>query len=354
MIEKIIMSDIPDYEKKKKVLELFKKNKSQVVDELFTFLISNKKRLSNSAFNILEDIMDSIVVEKAISYFSDNRSSVRSIIYELLLNIGKKNNKNLIKHLSNPNYHIRKLIIDIFANNNILIPDNIIKNLINDENPNIRYATVEYILKSSLTKYVAILKERLKREDNEWVIFAIIEAIGKLGTNNDIKDILNLPVNSTILLKGIISVISKLGTSSQLNLLLFIFLYSNSTLKREVIEAIYNLIVYNNISGEDILQALKNNDISLEFMKSQIKDFNDKKTLIYSLGILSQVLKEEESDFFIQFFDIFKEDEYIVALLNILLKYRNKKFKTFYKKYLNSNNFIIKKLAEAGMEKYNK
>lgn len=141
---------------------------------------------------------------------ADDNAGKRNSAQEALICLGKTVLPYLYKELKNPDDDVRKFIVDILTG--IQSRDSVdhLIAMLNDANPNVQLAAVEALGLIGDRRAVDHFIKLLKITRNDWLRFAIIEAIGNLK-DNTIFDRLSEFLAYPILIKSIMNLYAKLG-----------------------------------------------------------------------------------------------------------------------------------------------
>ncbi len=249
----------------------------EVIRYLLSLLNSNEPAIVDAVYNVLIEIDNDFLSKELIKLLATENIKVRSYIFEILNQKGKKSINNLVSKLNSKDPNERKFAVDILGEINADDKEENIISLLDDEDANVRFAAVEALSKIGGKKSVEALFKHLEKEKEVWVKYAIIEALSKIGDSEIAYKLIKFPLYDDIyIFNAVIETVSKIGDKDIIISMFEILPLVGVKEKLYIITAVFNLIKK---YGEDILDKLTDTlsikKILMELLREDIKDKSD-------------------------------------------------------------------------------
>lgn len=154
----------------------------KAIPHLIGALRDENPGVQQSAIDILVDIGSPAVVKAVIPLLRDEiNASIRNMAVEILSRAGSMDMESVASLLMEENPDVRRFAADILG----FIGDrrgvSPLIEALDDPNPNVRSSAANSLGMIGDRRGMKPLIDRLEAENEEWVIFSVIEALGKIG-----------------------------------------------------------------------------------------------------------------------------------------------------------------------------
>ncbi len=194
----LVKSNIPD-ERRQGAQGLGDFDDELTVKILVELLKDDDAGVKDAAFNSLLKIGNSVVVEETIKILKSGSMDLNAVAIEILTITGENHVELLISLLASHDAELKETVLDILGNTSL--SDNkdkicsAIKGFLDDEDSNVRFAAAEVMGKLPCWQCAEDLAQRFKKEENQWVKYAIVESLMSIKgedykiDNKTLKDI---------------------------------------------------------------------------------------------------------------------------------------------------------------------
>ncbi len=155
-------------------------NDERAITRLVELLKDPSLLIKDEAVNSLARIGDEFVVEAVVPLLYSNEVYVRNIALEILSRLGEVPIKSLTKLLDEEDVDVLKFVIDIIGLIGSHEPVPQMLSLLKHPNSNIRAAVAVTFGKIHASEAIEALIDGMT-DDDEWVRFSILEALGTIG-----------------------------------------------------------------------------------------------------------------------------------------------------------------------------
>lgn len=181
--------------------------------ELVRLLGDPEPSVVEAAIWALAATKDATAARAATVALRDDRAAVRAAAADVLRHLGDAALEVLIALLAQPDPPLRRLACELLpgCSRSKVLP--ILIDLLDDPCPNVRMTAVEGCKCLGAREAVSDLIARLKVEKEEWVCFAILEALRELGDEDAVLEVLFVPCAGEISRRAYLDLVASLGGS---------------------------------------------------------------------------------------------------------------------------------------------
>ncbi len=166
-------------ERKEAALELADCESKEVIDALVKVLREeNPKSLKEICFGTLLSFKDRYVADKTVELIVHPNAKVRAWAIEILSQFGDYSLEKLEPYLKDKDHNIRKYALDVVGNMTSSKALELLLQMTGDPNPNVKYTSVEYLVKFKDNEKVKETIENLLDEASDpYAISTLIQAV---------------------------------------------------------------------------------------------------------------------------------------------------------------------------------
>ena len=227
----------------------------EAIPKLAELLKSSHMGIQEAAELTLRKLGGKESIQGIIPLLWSEEAHIRNVALEILRDIGNQDLDSILQLLDSENSDIRIFAADILGClNSIMAVRPLCNTLTLDPEANVRYQAAISLGELGNSGAVGCLKQAL--DDQEWVQFAVIEALQKIKDESCIKALTNTLGKSSELIDSVI--IEALGDMNDLKVtpyLLKIVDTSNIPLRNKIVKALVNLL------GSRILSVLSQEEL---------------------------------------------------------------------------------------------
>jgi HEAT repeat protein len=244
---------------------------------LVTALMDQNPGVQQAAIDILIEINTPDVVSSVIPLLRDELSApLRNMAVEILSRTGARDVESIGRLLREENSDVRRFAADILG----AIGDNrsvtALVGALKDENPNVRSSAANSLGMMGGRAAVDPLIEALDTEKEEWVLFSLIEALGKIGDKRVIAHLTHFLEDESETLKiAALEALKRFNVPVVAATLLRLLEQTNDMIRGEVLKILVDMLgvcsgcfprksMIENLSGH-LLTALVDEDEDVRF-----------------------------------------------------------------------------------------
>ncbi|MBT8762667.1 HEAT repeat domain-containing protein [Desulfohalobiaceae bacterium Ax17] len=218
-------------------------NCQEAVPLLITLLQSDNVGVQEAAELALRKIGGRRAVNGLIPLLRSDSASIRNLAMDILRHIGHEDLESLINLLKDPDPDVRIFAADILGTSNshlVVLP--LCEALLRDPEINVRYQAAVSLGNLKIKEAAPCLHQALE-EDDEWVQFAVIEALLKIRDDSSIKALIGaLDKSSELVGSMIVDALGEMGNIKSVPLLLKKLDSSSTALRNKIIKALVNIL----------------------------------------------------------------------------------------------------------------
>ncbi len=230
-------------------------------------------------------------IEALLPLLGSDDAPVRNVAMDILREIGVDGIESMQPYLRGEDTDLRIFITDILGfcrshQSAIMLADALLK----DPEVNVRYQAAVSIGNLAYPESVGALCQAM--HDEEWVQFAVVEALAKINDPSAISALIKLlPLSSILVSSAIIDALGELGDIKTVPMLFNSLENVNVVLRHKIVKAIVQILSGRSLS----LLAPKSQDRLREYLLEALSD-NDEEIQIASLQGLSAIGTVEASN----------------------------------------------------------
>ncbi|MBI5682315.1 MAG: HEAT repeat domain-containing protein [Deltaproteobacteria bacterium] len=281
----------------------------RAIKPIVSLLKGSDQGIKDAAVNALVNIGGQDAADAVIPLlYEEDNASLRNMAIEILERLGKDAEQSVIALLNEKDDDIVKFALDILGNiGNPALSPHLIP-VLNHPNKNVRAAAVNTVSKLKVFSAAGCLIDMLKDND-EWVRFSVIEALGSLGSPDMVDRLLDAVKNYDMSKIAAIDALSHLAQAKDLKKIMSVI----SSLDITDIMAVDTAVRF----VERFLTKMDDShkDIFLKIFTDKLKngDLFEKRDSLKGIGLLG---KRQAIDALLKFAeDIDENDEETVPLL---------------------------------------
>lgn len=200
-----------------------------------------------------------VITYMVVPLLREEEAYLRNTALLIIKEIGHRSPELIYKLLKDKDPDIRKFALDLIADIKTGFDGERIIPLLNDPNGNVRAAAAHALGELRYMEAIPALVERL--QDEEWVVFYVLQALAQLQAVDAIDKIgeLLLSTDSLLIKSEAIETLRKLGTEKVAEPLLKYFTVATRMKKKEIVKALISIGVLPDGQDlkEEILSILK-------------------------------------------------------------------------------------------------
>ncbi|MFW6415536.1 MAG: HEAT repeat domain-containing protein [Thermodesulfobacteriota bacterium] len=214
----------------------------EAVPKLAELLKSDHMGIQEAAELTLRRFGGKKAIQGIIPLLWSEEPHIRNVALDILRDIGDQDIDSILELLNNEDSDLRIFAADILGCiQSVMIVRPLCNALLQDPDPNVRYQAAISLGELGNQGASGCLKQAL--DDQEWIQFAVIEALKKIRDESSIKALTNALGNYSELIDSVI--IETLGDMSDIKVapfLLQIIDTSNIALRNKIVQALVNLL----------------------------------------------------------------------------------------------------------------
>ena len=229
-------------------------------------------------------------VEGLLPLLSSEEASVRNVAMDVLREIGVDSIESMRAYLQGDDADVRIFITDILGycrshQAAILLGEALLK----DSEVNVRYQAAVSLGNLAYPESVGVLSQAM--HDEEWVQFAVVEALAKIKDTSAVTALVELlPKSSTLISSAIIDALGDMGDVKIIPMLFSSLENVNETLRHKIVKAIVQILNGPSLS----LLPAKTQGRLHDYLLDALSD-NDEEIQMAALQGLSAIGKQEAS-----------------------------------------------------------
>ncbi len=302
-------------------------NCTEAIPILVSLLRNSNIGIQEAAELSLRKLGGEITIQALIPLLWEDDVSVRNVAVDILRDIGEQGVDILLDLLYEEDSDVRIFALDILGNiKSIMVIKPLCDILLSDPDPNVRSQAAISLGKLGYMEAVSCLEEAL--EDEEWVRFAAIEALKRIGSEASAETLINyLGKGSDLIDAAIIDALAEMGKIRLVPSLLNKLDTDNIPLRNKIIQALVTLLGSRTLELLTEEQRNKFEGYLIEALADESRDvqvaalkglgcIKNERTARAILDFAAPLDEEKDEDLLEQIKDILKE----FGVTNALLK----------------------------------
>ena len=242
----------------KEILELLRSDEPEVLREaafkagetkdqdaiplLVGLLQSGNLGVQEAADTALRDIGGKETVQNMVPLLESEDAPVRNLAMDILRQVGNQDFSTLINLLHNADPDLRIFASDILGStDNVLAVAPLCESLLKDPEVNVRYQAAVSLGNLAMPEAAKCLDKSL--DDDEWVLFAVIEALSKIGADSSVAAMVKrLDTCSDLVASMIVEALGEIGNIKAVTMLLRRLEKSPTALRNKIVQAIVKIL----------------------------------------------------------------------------------------------------------------
>lgn len=214
----------------------------EAVPALVELLKSSNLGVQEAAEQALRLIGGSITVRSMAPLLHSDDAPVRNLAMDILRHTGNQDFRTLVDLLHDEDADIRIFATDILGSTaNVLAVAPLCECLLKDPEVNVRYQAAVSLGNLALSEAAKCLNKAL--EDEEWVQFAVIEAMAKIKDDSSVDALVKaLDSSSDLVASMIVEALGEMGNIKAATMLLKRMDQSPTALRNKIVQAIVKIL----------------------------------------------------------------------------------------------------------------
>ena len=190
----------------------------------------------------LRKIRGADTVRRLLPLLNSEDSAVRNLSMDVLREVGNDDLDALIEQMGSPNGDLRIFIADILGSSrSAFVVPTLCEALLNDEEANVRYQAAVSLGQLAFPQAADCLSKAMK--DEEWVQFAVIEALAKIRAESAVGALVQaLDASSDLVASMIVDALGEMGNFKAVPLLIKRLDNSSRPMCNKIVKAIIRLL----------------------------------------------------------------------------------------------------------------
>ncbi len=240
------------------ILELLRSNEPEVLREaafkagetknrdaiplLVGLLQSGNLGVQEAADNALRDLGGKETVRNMVPLLDSDDAPVRNLAMDILRAVGNQDFTTLVELLHNDDPDLRIFASDILGStDNVMAVAPLCDSLLKDPEVNVRYQAAVSLGNLAMPEAAKCLDKSL--DDDEWVLFAVIEALSKIGADSSVAAMIKrLDTCSDLVASMIVEALGEIGNIKAVTMLLRRLEKSPTALRNKIVQAIVKIL----------------------------------------------------------------------------------------------------------------
>lgn len=275
------------------------------IDALLELFEDESIAVQETAQDALIKIGGETTIKKIIPMLQSNKANIRNFVTEMLENLKEKAIPALSELLTDNDHDVRKFAVDALGSIGCAEGIEHLIKALNDPHVNVSSGAAEALGKIGDDRATDALLDKL--EGDPWLVYAVIESLGKISNNKAVEPLINLPHNGDdVLLSLKIRALGKIGDQKAAGFLFSLFEIQDDCLKAQVIEALEciceksNADIFEGFDKDKLLNlcipmlTVDDDELKLSTvnMISKMKSNNSVEALLPSLSDSNEEIKE--------------------------------------------------------------
>ncbi|EPR37308.1 PBS lyase HEAT domain protein repeat-containing protein [Desulfovibrio sp. X2] len=212
------------------------------VPRLAELLTSRNLGVQEAAEAALRQIGGSVTVQSMVPLLHSEDVPVRNLAMDILRQIGNQDFRSLVDILHDDDPDIRIFATDILGSTaNVLAVGPLCESLLKDPEVNVRYQAAVSLGELAMPEAARCLNKALG--DEEWVQFAVIEALSKIKDDSSVDALVKALDTATDLIASmIVEALGEMGNIKAATMLLRRLDESSSALRNKIVRSIVNIL----------------------------------------------------------------------------------------------------------------
>lgn len=244
------------------------------VPKLAELLTTNHLGVQEAADSSLRKIGGTETVQAVLPLLRSDDAPVRNLSMDILREVGKQDLQSLMQLMSDDDDDIRIFVADILGScNNLLAVQPLCRALLDDPEVNVRYQAAVSLGELGFPEASECLNKAMR--DDEWVQYAVIEALTKIKHGSSVDALVKaLDTSSDLVASMIIDALGEMGNIKAATMLLRRMDDSPTALRNKIVKALVNILGGKSLtllSGEEqenfreyLLAALRDEDEDIQ------------------------------------------------------------------------------------------
>jgi HEAT repeat protein len=246
----------------------------EAISALVGLLKSGNLGVQEAADNALRILGGKETVRNMVPLLESDDAPVRNLAMDILREVGNQDFVTLTELLHNADPDLRIFASDILGStSNLMAVGPLCESLLKDPEVNVRYQAAVSLGNLSMPEAAECLDKSL--DDDEWVLFAVIEALSKIGADSSVAAMVKrLDTCSDLVASMIVEALGEIGNIKAVTMLLRRLEKSPTALRNKIVQAIVKILGGKSLTllseGERenfrqyLLVALKDEDTAIQ------------------------------------------------------------------------------------------
>lgn len=250
-------------------------NCSAAVPSLIALLQSKNIGVQEAAEISLRQLGGAQAVQQLALLLRTEDAQVRNLAIDILRQIGGQDIGRIFNLLQDDNVDIRIFAADILGSTaNILAVPHLCQALLQDPEVNVRYQAAISLGNLSFVEAANCLNQAIK--DEEWVQFAVIEALLKIRSETSINAMIKaMPDSSDLVSSMIVDALAEMGNIKAVPLLLKRLESSPQALRNKIVKAVVQIMGGRSLTLLPTLEQTNFKEYLLAALRDEDEDVQD-------------------------------------------------------------------------------
>lgn len=246
-----------------------------VVPKLAELLQTNHLGVQEAAESSIRKIGGKEAVQAVLPLLRSDEAPVRNLSMDILREIGGQDLPSLMELMNDKDDDIRIFMTDILGScNNVMAVQALCEALLKDPEVNVRYQAAVSLGSLGFQEAAECLNKAMR--DDEWVQYAVIEALTKIKHSSSVDALVKaLDDSSDLVASMIIDALGEMGNIKAVTMLLRRMDTSGTALRNKIVKAVVNILGGKSLTLLSNEEREKFREYLLAALKDEDEDIQD-------------------------------------------------------------------------------